>query len=336
MIASLSRLTVLGLCALAGLWIPVSDAFAQIDFEFGARTPPTTRDLDLEDAPPRSSAKDSYIDEFESRFNHYFFDIRRSGAYGSRDFLLQLARDMKNLAVLIAVIYLFVGVFMILFSNGTEDDLKKWRANIIWTTVAIVIMQSAYSIAFSLYGRDIGRAGGYSAYQILVEIVNPFTSLLQTLASFLFLGFAFYSFFRITFTSQDNEEAKKGRVEIFYAILGFIIVKVSEVLVVSIYGRPDEDCSDNTFFRTSRCMLEDPDLSGTIRIAVTIINFFNSFISIAIVLLIVYAGFLVLTSAGNEDRLQKAKNILLYIAIGVLLLVASYAVFNFFLLRDTG
>lgn len=47
----------------------------------------------------------------------------------------------------------------------------------------------------------------------------------------------------------------------------------------------------------------------------------------------IYAGWLLFISAGDEEKVKKAKNIIIYIAIGLVLLVASHAIFRFFILE---
>lgn len=79
------------------------------------------------------------------------------------------------------------------------------------------------------------------------------------------------------------------------------------------------------------CKIEDPKISGTVTVFTKIINYINGFLGLVIVILILYAGFLVLTSGGDDEKMKKAKNIVKYIVIGVLLLVTSYILFRFFL-----
>lgn len=50
--------------------------------------------------------------------------------------------------------------------------------------------------------------------------------------------------------------------------------------------------------------------------------------SIALVVLI-YGGFLWMTSVGNADRVNKAKDLLVWGALGVLVILSSYAIVNF-------
>lgn len=109
-------------------------------------------------------------------------------------------------------------------------------------------------------------------------------------------------------------------------------MKVPRVLVESIYGKAD--CGNSGLFGISMtCQITSPNLSATVRIMTTAINYFNGFIGLITVILIIYAGFLVLTGAGDDEKLKKAKSIIKYALVGIFLLVASYALFNFFVLK---
>ena len=100
-------------------------------------------------------------------------------------------------------------------------------------------------------------------------------------------------------------------------------------LVQSIYGRAR--CDTPILF--SVCKIEDPNLSGFVSVFTSIVNYVNGFLALVIVILTLYAGFLVLTSGGDEEKVKKAKNILTYIVIGVIILISSYILFNLFVLK---
>lgn len=59
-----------------------------------------------------------------------------------------------------------------------------------------------------------------------------------------------------------------------------------------------------------------------------IINFFLSFLGILAIAMIIYAGFLYVTSMGDDGNSEKAKKIILYAIIGLLVVLASYAIVN--------
>ncbi len=65
-----------------------------------------------------------------------------------------------------------------------------------------------------------------------------------------------------------------------------------------------------------------------------VINFILSFLGIIATAMLVYAGYLYVTS-GDGDGAEKAKKILIYVAIGIIIILASYAIVNT-LIRNAG
>ena len=106
-------------------------------------------------------------------------------------------------------------------------------------------------------------------------------------------------------------------------------MKIPGVFVSSIYG--DVKCDNKLILEI--CKVSDPNLSKSLSIMTTVVNYINGFLALAIVLLIIYGGFLVIAGGGDEEKMKKAKGIIKYVIIGMLLLVSSYALFNFFLLK---
>ena len=75
------------------------------------------------------------------------------------------------------------------------------------------------------------------------------------------------------------------------------------------------------------------NLSEGVNIVGKILTYINGFLALFAVVMILYAGWLVFLSGGDEEKLKKAKKIILYVALGIILLVASQAIFRFFFLR---
>lgn len=71
-------------------------------------------------------------------------------------------------------------------------------------------------------------------------------------------------------------------------------------------------------------------------IALAIINFFLGFLGLLAVVMVIYGGFLYVGSAGNEESVNKAKKILLYAAIGIIVILVSFALVNTILGAATG
>lgn len=63
-------------------------------------------------------------------------------------------------------------------------------------------------------------------------------------------------------------------------------------------------------------------------LVLTIMNFALSFLGFVAVIMVIGAGILYVTSAGNDERTGQAKKILLYSVIGIVLILASFALVN--------
>jgi hypothetical protein len=88
---------------------------------------------------------------------------------------------------------------------------------------------------------------------------------------------------------------------------------ISEQLqpVADIYGDPQAD--EGTLART----------------VAQIIRIILGFLGIIFIVLIIYAGLLWMTSAGNEDKIEKAKKIISAAIIGVVIIFLAYAITAF-------
>lgn len=64
-------------------------------------------------------------------------------------------------------------------------------------------------------------------------------------------------------------------------------------------------------------------------LAALILNALFGLLGIVAVAMIIYGGFLYMTSQGKEDQIKKAKNILVTAAIGLVIIFSAFALANF-------
>ena len=70
--------------------------------------------------------------------------------------------------------------------------------------------------------------------------------------------------------------------------------------------------------------------SGSLGSNITkLIDYFLGFLGLIAVAFIIYGGVLMVTSGGNEDAVGKAKKIITYAAIGIVLIMLSFAIVSF-------
>jgi hypothetical protein len=59
------------------------------------------------------------------------------------------------------------------------------------------------------------------------------------------------------------------------------------------------------------------------------VKIFLSLLGTIFLVLIVYAGFLMFTAAGNEENVTKAKKIIQYAIVGLIIIMSAYSITNF-------
>lgn len=68
---------------------------------------------------------------------------------------------------------------------------------------------------------------------------------------------------------------------------------------------------------------------GSIRaLVLRIVDFFLLFLGLIAVIMIIYGGILYITAAGNQEQVDKAKKIIMYAIVGIVIVLVSFALVN--------
>ncbi len=248
------------------------------------------------------------------------FTVAKWGQEWIYNALIRIARDLKNLFFMIAGVYFLVLVIKLLFSEKTEEASSNFKKWVVWISIWIIVTQIAYYLVTILFDKDVNIELANNFVDIIIQ---PFISLLETSASFIFIFIMIYSFFSLVTANWDEEKAKSWKMSVLYAIMWFVVIKVSKKLVDAVYGKTS--CSSHTNINCTNTT----DIKWIAEIIVNIINWMNGFIWLIVIILIIYAWFMVLTSIWDEEKLKKAKSIIIYIAIWLFILVANYLILTF-------
>ena len=72
------------------------------------------------------------------------------------------------------------------------------------------------------------------------------------------------------------------------------------------------------------------------QLARTIVEFILGFLGFIAVIMIIYGGFLYVTGAGNQEKIDSAKKIIMYSIVGIIFILLSFAIVNTVLTAGTG
>jgi hypothetical protein len=70
--------------------------------------------------------------------------------------------------------------------------------------------------------------------------------------------------------------------------------------------------------------------TGTFRsVLIGYVNYFLSFLGLLAVFMVIYAGILMVSSAGDEEQAKKGKTIIMWAGIGIILVLLAFTLVNF-------
>ena len=122
------------------------------------------------------------------------------------------------------------------------------------------------------------------------------------------------------------------RKKIASLILPFIVLNLFSFAILTTPAHADIADEINTQLEPVKDIYDEGDNidqnSFVEKIAETI-KIVLSFLGLIFLILIIYAGFLWLTSAGSEEKIGKAKSIMISAIIGVAIILAAYMITTF-------
>lgn len=107
-----------------------------------------------------------------------------------------------------------------------------------------------------------------------------------------------------------------------FVVLAMIGIMIPSSFAFAAFGL-EEAAEDTDLIQVKDTKTDIPDLIGSI------VGVALSFVGAIFFLLILYAGFLWMTAFGATDKVDKAKNILEHAAVGLIIVLAAYAISRF-------
>ncbi|MBU1017982.1 pilin [Patescibacteria group bacterium] len=93
--------------------------------------------------------------------------------------------------------------------------------------------------------------------------------------------------------------------------------------------------ANSAFAQMQDLLREDPgQIGGTAKGSLgqnitTIINYFLGLLGLIAVAMLIYAGVLMVTAGGNDEQVTKARKIIMYAVVGIVIILLSYTVVTF-------
>lgn len=163
-------------------------------------------------------------------------------------------------------------------------------------------------------------AGGISNFiwKIALNLIQIGLVITGWLALFLIL----YSGFLFITGGSNASQIEKARKGIFNAVIG-LVISIGAITVTNLIFGIFDGATVNPEFGV-------PEIAGD-DLLVNILNLVYYIAGIVAVIVIIVGGLMYATSAGDSGRITRAKNMILYSVVGIVVLIGAFAITNFVL-----
>lgn len=250
-----------------------------------------------------------------------------NGVSGITNVLFTFLDFFKLIVTPIAVLVIMVmGIRMVTAGKNNEEVLTQSKNFIEYALIglmAIFVSESIVSVFFGSEGEIFryGEEGAESFGRGTSTLFEGIYTLLQAIVGAVAVFYLIMAGLRYVGGSFSDEEVAKAKRQITWSVVGLFIIAVSELVVKDIlFQNKGESLGVNTA----------KDLFAQVT------NFIVGTMGTLAFAFMLYAGYLYVTSAGNEDQVSKAKKIILWAFVGLLMAGAAFALTTTLVELDAG
>ncbi|MFH1354434.1 MAG: MMCAP2_0565 family pilin-like conjugal transfer protein [bacterium] len=217
------------------------------------------------------------------------------------DFLDPFIEMAITLIGTLAVIFLIYAGFKYISSRGDEEEAKRAKMQIAYAILGIIVALGARTIKNALLEPTAAEKAAP-----IISLVTPFINMALLLIGTVAVIFLIYAGFKYIMSRGDEEEAKRAKMQIAYAVLGLIVAGLAYDIVSTVQGSTTA-----------------AQLAGYIAYYVDVILVLAGTVA---VIFLIYAGFKYISSTGDEEEAAQAKRQIVYAIIGLTVIGLSAAI----------
>lgn len=143
------------------------------------------------------------------------------------------ATILLNTIAVLSLLFIMIGGARFVLAFGREEELQKAQKSILWSVVGLLVALSSHKIVTIIVSETYipsSATGGGPLFDFLQSVVR----ILALLLNITFLLVVVLGGMRMVYARGQEEEVKKGRNMVAYAIIGAIIINVAPIVVKAV------------------------------------------------------------------------------------------------------
>lgn len=246
--------------------------------------------------------------------------------------ITEVIRNYFKPFLLIVAMFMIVGagIGLIIGRGGEEENWKQKLREAMWGGFGLFIITASIFVVddvfFGAEGEFFGvndtdgefKEFGTRGYNEIKGIVDFLTSIVIAVA----VALTIFSAIQLILAGESEEQMSKMKKRIAWGIIGSLVMYLSKEFIIEDYFFPDITDKPRE--------IKPPDYTKIIPDMIEWIGYGLSFIALLAVVALLIAAIYMIAHFGDEERVTKAKNIIKWCVIGLVLAFSAWTVVYFF------
>lgn len=247
-------------------------------------------------------------------------DVKSTGAEGLKDIVIEYMKIAKDIVSIVAVLWIVISGMRMVMAGGKEDSIKNNFRSVLWLIVGLIVMQISESTVAVMYGENgvfktLEQYGGEVSTEAREKIIEPLLQYFLSFLSAIAVVMVILSGFKIITAGGDDSKIKKQQQVLLWTVMGLGIILVARPIVSSMFGYEKMA----------------PEPSKAVDLINQIANYMLGFTAVISVVILIYAGLMMIINFGNDQAVAKSKKMIQWVITGIVVMISAYTIVTTFI-----
>ena len=245
----------------------------------------------------------------------------------------QLGLNVRTIIGAVAVLTIIISGVKLLTSQGNEEVFTKESQSLVFGVIGLFVIALAGDVAQIF---DVQGSGFLGDPNVAVQKARLFNRSLQIGITFIkyIIGavsviFIVRNGLRLVLFGGNEDDVTKDKKNIFYGLLGLVVIFMSDPIINQVFFKID----------TSKFPGIEPTQPklDAVRLAQEIAGVTNIIAALAgpfALLSLVAGAIMYILAAGDDEKIGKAKKIITWALVGLILIYGAFAIVSTFITRQ--
>lgn len=260
-------------------------------------------------------------------------DAGQTGEEQAKSLIEGAVRNVKTIVGVVAIAMIILLALRMLMAQGNEEDIKKYRTGMLWTIVGLALIGLSADVAAILGPQDGGIIKDPNTILKRVQLfdfkVNIVITFIKYLLGSIAVAFVLRNGLRLVTVSANDEEVTQDKKNLAASAAGLVLIYLGDIIINKVLYKVDKSAYPGV-----EGVQPGMDPTAGISELIGFTNFIVYLTAPLAIAVLVAGGIMYITAAGDDDRMGRAKRMIVSAVIGLVVIYGAFAVVNTFIPED--